>query len=73
MPKLTQMQFYNVGTKKAFTAKKNDIDVVEIKNSNFPKGFVPALRTFKNGKPFYKFISPSKYVAMVKKFGEGNM
>lgn len=70
MPKLTQMQFYNVGTRKVFTAKKDDISVVKMKNSN-RKGGVPALRTMKNGSMFYKFIAASDYEKMVKKFGKG--
>jgi hypothetical protein len=74
MTKLTQMEFYNVGTGRTFKAKKDDIDVVKMKNKKI-KGGVPALRAWheKSQTYFYKFIKPDSYQRMVDKFGKGRM
>lgn len=72
MPKLTQMQFYDVGSQKVFKAAKDDIDVIKMKNKNV-KGGVPALRTVNpnTGGYSYKFIKRDSYDAMVAKYGKG--
>lgn len=74
MTKLTQMEFYNVVTGRTFKAKKEDIEVVKMKNKNV-KGGVPALRTWheKTGMYVYKFIKHDSYQRMVDKFGKGKM
>jgi hypothetical protein len=74
MPKLTQMEFYNVVTRKSFKAHKDDIEVVKMKNKKV-KGGVPALRAWheKTEMYVYKFIKHDSYEKMVDKFGKGKM
>jgi hypothetical protein len=68
------MEFYNVATGKTFKAKKDDIEVVKMKNKKV-KGGVPALRTLneKSGAYVYKFIKYDDYDRLVEKFGKGRM
>lgn len=72
MPRLTQTQFYDVGSGKTFKARADDIDVVKLKNKKI-KGGAPALRVIN---PFtdnysYKFIKHDDYDRMVEKYGKG--
>lgn len=64
---MRQMQFYDVGNRKMFTAKKDDIKVKIMKGTK-----QPALRTLApNGEYYvYKFIKLADYDKMVAKFGK---
>jgi hypothetical protein len=61
------MQFYDVGTKSFFNAKKDDIRVKIMKGTR-----QPALRTIAPSGEYYiyKFIKIADYDKMVDKFGK---
>ena len=61
------MQFYDVGTKRFFMAKKDDIKVKIMKSTR-----QPALRTVAPSGEYYvyKFIKIADYEKLAKKFGE---